>query len=56
MRLPLFRKDIKFKVVKSEEKPKEEAKPFSESKTKPETEPLDLAELQNRRGQGRSHR
>jgi len=33
--LPLFRKNIKFKVVKSEEKSKEEAKTISEPENKP---------------------
>ena len=35
----LFRKDIPFKVVKNEEKPKEEAKADSEPKKEPEPSP-----------------
>lgn len=58
--VPFFRKDIKFTVVKSEEKAKEEAKASSEPKTEPtpeqteaKKEPLDAAELEKLRGQWR---
>jgi len=53
--MPFFRKNIEFKVVKSQEK--EEAKASSEPEIKPkevEKETLDVAELEKLRGQWRT--